>query len=145
MRSMVSSRELAKWSAIAVKGVLAILAVLPTVKEMLENQQSGSLYQRRSGSASGGQFELLLLDEHGKVITTRKFARHEVNGGFVNVDVVQQAALAVRAVAAILAYQSSVGSVNSPTVHREVVRQVFAALAAINVKLVSRSEMKADG
>lgn len=143
MRTMMSSRELVKWSVITVKGALAVLAVLPRLKEMLESQ-SGLLDKRLSGSVSGGLFGLLLLDERGNVITTRQFASHEVRGGFVNASVIQQAALSAGADAAVLTYQSPGCLVDSPATHREVVRQIFAALAEVDVQLLSRASLNTD-
>lgn len=143
MRNIISSREFGKWSVVAVKTAIAVLAALPKVKEALSSK-SGAQELKPVSSLPTGQFGLLLLDESGNVITTKQFTRHEVRAGFVNATVVQQAALSERADSAVLTYKSQGCLVDNPATYREVVRQVFAALADIDVRLLNRALMNTD-
>lgn len=143
MHNVMNTREVGKWSVIAVKAVLAVLVALPKVREALGSKSEEQVLKPLNPLPTG-QFGLVLLNTKGSVIKSMRFARTEVRAGFVNAAAVQRAALSVGAESAVLTYESPGLVIDNPTTYRDVVSQIYNALAEVDVRLLNRGLMKSE-
>lgn len=143
MHKVMNTREVGKWSVIAVKAVIAVLVALPKVREALGSRSEEQVLKPLNPLPTG-QFGLVLLNTNGSVIKSMRFTRSEVRAGFVNVAAVQQAALSVGAESAVLTYESPGVVIDNPITYRDVVSQIYTALAEVDVRLLNRGLMNSE-
>lgn len=136
MHSAVNSRDLLKWSVIAIKAVSLAAAVIPKLKQTWDEEVQRQ--PKHLVPIPTGQFGLLLLDEHGSVISTHRFSRLEVRVGYVNKLAVQEAVISAGADSAVMTYESPGLMIDKPKDYRDVIRELFDALAEIDVRLLNR-------
>lgn len=136
MHNGVKSRDLLKWSAVAIKVVALAAAVIPKVKRAWDDEAKRQ--PKPPPKVPTGQFGLLLLNEQGRVISTHQFAQSDVRVGYINKQAVQQAVVNAGADSAVMTYESPGLLIDRPNDYRCVIRGLLDALAEINVQLVNR-------
>lgn len=142
MHSTINSKDVLKWTVIALKAVAVTAALIPQLKASFREPTQRHIGQ--SPPMVNGHFGLIFLDKEGAVTTRREFSRSDVRVGHVDKYTVQQAAIEANASSAVLTYESPGLVVDNPSTYRSVIRDLHLALTEIDVRLLNRESIESQ-
>lgn len=142
MHSTINSKDVLKWTVIALKAVAVTAALIPQLKSSFKEPSERHI--GHSPKMVDGLFGLIFLDKDGAVTRHREFSRGDVRVGHVDKYTVQQAAIGANASSAVVTYESPGLVVDNPSLYRSVIRDLHLALTEIDVRLLNRESIESQ-
>lgn len=127
-----------KWVVLGIKAAITALALLPQLRERLQNPGCVRSESDFPNSMSATPLGLLLLDERGYVITSYQIRRHIADDSFVDSEGIKRAGSKANAYGAVLTFDKGVYA-NGLSIEPDVVESVRMALEDVNVRLFNQS------